>query len=189
MTACHPIRHHCHGPSLTYRWNMFRKEGNHNHPEWKYQADLKTLLSTKVESKHLVLKTIAPGFSYRLTAAVLSPDGARGWAAYDFESSAAPSGGTCRVKQLEKQTLGTSLNISCQGWTDKSKPLMYEFYRKSEDGTFDMMSYGLLPHSVVTILPEASEVHIKVVIINVLETASEIFLQTQVRTHWEHIMM
>lgn len=177
---------HCHRPMLTYRWNMFRMEGNYSHSQWKNQTGLTDLLATKVDSKNLVLKRIAPGFSYRLTVDVLSPEGARGWAAFHFKTSAAPSGGTCYVTRLEERedTLRTSLNISCHGWTDNSEHLMYQFYRKLEEGRFDMLSYESLPYSIVHILPAADEalVYIKVAIINVLGTATEEFLQIQVRT-------
>ena len=166
---------------------MFSNEGNDSHPQWKHETDLANLLATNVDSKHFVIKRISPGFSYRVTVDVLSPEGARGWAAYHFETSTAPSGGTCHVTELEtEEMLGTSLNISCQGWTDKSKPLMYQFYRKIEGGRFNIMSYGVLPHSVVNILTAADEVvvHFKVAVLNVLGTATEIFLQIQVREHF-----
>ena len=175
----------CHRAELTYRWNMFKQEGNHSQPQWKYQTDLVDLLATKEDSKNLVLKIIAPGSSYRLTVDVLSPEGARGWAAYHFETSAAPSGGTCYVTKWGREAaLGTSLNITCQGWSDKNEHLMYQFYRKIKDGRFDLLSYESLPHSTVHILPGPDEafVHIKVAIINILGTATEEFLQIQVRT-------
>ena len=184
-TSCKPVLNYCHRPMLTYRWTLFRQEGNLFHPQWKHQTGLADLLATKVDSKNLVLKSITPGFSYRLTVDVLSPEGTRGWAAYHFETSAAPSGGTCYLTNLEREdTLRTSLNISCQGWSDKSEHLMYQFYRKIEDGRFDLLSYESLPHSTVHILPAADEafVHIKVAIINVVGAATEEFLQIQVRT-------
>lgn len=170
---------------LTYRWKLFRQEGNLSHPQWKRQTGLADLLATKVDSKNLVLKTIAPGFSYRLTVDVLSPERARGWAAYHFETSAAPSGGTCYVTKLKREdTLRTSLNISCQGWTDDSEHLMYQFYRNIGDGRYDLLSYESLPHCTVYVLPAVDEalVHIKVAIVNVLGAATEEFLQVQVRT-------
>ncbi|XP_078352373.1 polycystin family receptor for egg jelly-like [Oculina patagonica] len=182
-TTCDPTLFLCRRPPLKYRWKMFLNEGNDSHPQWKHQTDLPNLLATKVDSKHFVLKRIAPGSSYRVTVDVLSPDGARGWASYQFETSAAPSGGTCHVTELEtEQMLGTSLNISCQGWTDKSEPLMYQFYRKLEEGRFDMLSYGGLPYSVVNIMPAVDEVivHIKVAIVNILGTTTEVFLQIQI---------
>lgn len=184
-TSCKPTLNDCHRAVLTYRWNLFRQEGNHLHPQWKHQTGLADLLLTKVDSKNLVLKSIAPGFSYRLTVDVLSPEGARGWAAYHFETSAAPSGGTCYVTKLRREdTLRTSLNITCQGWTDKSEHLMYQFYRKIEDGRFDLLSYESLPHGTAHILPATDEafVHVKVAIINVLGSATEELLQIQVRT-------
>ena len=184
-TSCKPTLNYCHGAVLTYRWNLFRQEGNRLHPQWKRQTGLADLLATKVDSKNLVLKIIAPGFSYRLTVDVLSPEGARGWAAYHFETSAAPSGGTCFVTKLGREdTLRTSLNITCQGWTDKSEHLMYQFYRKMEDGRFNLLSYESLPHGTAHILPATGEtfVHVKVAIINVLGSATEELLQIQVRT-------
>ena len=186
-TSCKPVLNYCHRAVLTYRWNMFRREGNRSRPQWKHQTGLADLLATKLDSKNLVLKSVAPGFSYRLTVDVVSPEGARGWAAFHFETSAAPSGGTCYVTKLKREdTLRTSLNISCEGWSDKSEHLMYQFYHKMEDGRFDLLSYESLPHSTVHILPAADEasVQIKVAIINVLGTATEELLQIQVRTQF-----
>lgn len=186
-TSCKPVLNYCHRAVLTYRWNMFRQEGNRSHPQWKHQTGLADLLATKLDSKNLVLKSVAPGFSYRLTVDVVSPEGARGWAAFHFETSTAPSGGTCYVTKLKREdTLRTSLNISCEGWSDKSEHLMYQFYHKMEDGRFDLLSYESLPHSTVHILPAADEasVQIKVAIINVLGTATEELLQIQVRTQF-----
>ena len=184
-TSCKLKLNHCHRAVFTYRWDLFRQEGTSSHPQWKHQTGLADLLATIVYSKNLVLKSIAPGFSYRLTVDVVSPEGARGWAAYHFKASAAPSGGTCSVTKLKREdTLRTSLNITCQGWTDKSEHLMYQFYRKIEDGRFELLSYESLPHSTVHILPATDEVfvHVKVAIINVLGSATEELLQVQVRT-------
>ena len=179
---CHP--NDC-GHSLTYRWNMFRKEGNSSHFRWFHLTDLATYSSTKVESKNLVLKplTLTPGFEYRLTFDVLSLNHARGWAEYVFETSVAPSGGTCNATQIQKGALATVLNITCEGWIDKDEPLMYEFYRKLKDGTFNMLSYGASPHGVVRLPPAADQVvvDLKVVVLDALGTASEVFLQMQVR--------
>lgn len=184
-TSCKPRLNYCHRALHTYRWNLFRQEGNHSYPQWKHQTGLADLLATKVDSKNLVLKSIAPGFSYRLTVDVLSPEGERGWAAYHFETSAAPSGGTCNVTKLRREdTLRTSLKITCQGWNDKSEHLMYQFYRKIEDERFDLLSYESLPHSTVHILPATNEafVHVKVAIVNVLGSTAEELLKLQVRT-------
>lgn len=162
---------------------MFRNDGNDSHPQWNPHTDLENLLATKVDSKHFVLKRIAPGFSYRVNVDVLSQEGARGWAAYHFETSAAPSGGTCQVVKAQTQGMfGTSLNISCKGWIDENEPLAYQFYRKLEDGRFDMLYYGGLPYSVVAIVPAAGEVdaHFKLTILNVLGTPTKVFLQIQV---------
>lgn len=181
---CKLTLNYCHRADLKYRWNLFRQEGNHSYPQWKHQSGLADLLATKVDSKNLVLKSIAPGFSYRLTVDVLSPQGARGWAAYHFETTEAPSGGTCNVTKLRREDrLRTSLKITCQGWTDKSEHLMYQFYRRIEEGRFDLLSYESLPHSTVHILPATDEafVYVKVAIINVLGSATEELLQLQVR--------
>ena len=150
-------------------------------------TDFVNYLSTKVDSKNLVLKpqTLLSGFEYWLTVDVLSPDGRRGWAEYMFETSAAPSGGTCNATQLDKDSLETVVRIACEGWIDEDEPLMYEFYRKLEDETFDMLSYGSLAYSVVTLSPVNDNgviVDLKVVIIDVLGTTSEVFLQIKVRT-------
>ena len=164
---------------------MFRSEGNSSHFKWAHQTDLPSYLSTKVDSKNLVLmpQKLSPGSAYRLTVDVKSPDGKRGWAEYRFETSAAPSNGTCSAVQLEKSTLQIVLNISCEGWIDKDEPLMYEFYRKIEDGTFDMVSYGSLAYSIVILSPTAENVmDLKIDIIDVLGVATEVFLQIQVRS-------
>lgn len=118
---------------------------------------------------------------------VLSPSGSYGWAAYQFNTSTAPSGGTCHGTQLNKEAaIGVWLNITCHGWKENSLPLTYEFYHKWKDGTFNMLSHGVLSYSVVHVSPSAGEdvVHFKVAIVNVVGIASEIHLAIKVCIFW-----
>ena len=118
---------------------------------------------------------------------VLLPDGSYGWAAYQFDTSAVPLGGTCHGTQLDQEAaIGVWLNITCHGWKDTSLPLRYEFYRKWKDGAFNMLSYGVRSYSVVHISPSAGEdvVHFKVAIVNVVGIASEVALSIKVCIIW-----
>lgn len=164
---------------------MFIKNGSHPYSKWIPQTNFRSLLATKEDSKNLVIKQqmLEPGSSYRITVDVLSPNGSYGWAAYQFDTSAAPSGGTCHGTQLDKEAARSVwLNITCHGWKDTSLPLRYEFYRKWKDETFNMLSYGVQSYSVVHISPSAGEdvVHCKVAIVNVVGIASEIHLAIKV---------
>ena len=164
---------------------MSRKGRNSSHFVWTNETDLARYLLTKVDSKNLVLKPqeLSPGFEYRLTVDVRSLIGERGWAEYQFKTSEAPAGGSCKATQLESDGLQIALNISCEGWADSDQPLMYEFYRKLDDGTFDMLWYGSLSHCIVHLTPLAPEfkVDLKVDILDALGAVTEEFLQIQVR--------
>lgn len=179
-TDCSSIR--C-PTSFTYRWKMFKNNGSHPYSQWTSQTNFANLLATEVGSKNLVIKeqSLAPGSSYRITVDVLSPDDSVGWAAYQFDTLAAPSGGTCRGTQLDRDVAGVWLNITCHGWRDESMPLSYEFYHELEDGEFDMLSYGVWSYSVIHIPPSFGDVvRFKVAIVNVVGTASEIGLSIKV---------
>ena len=146
-------------------------------------------MATQVDSKNLVIKqqTLVPGWSYRITVDVLSPNGSYGWAAYQFGTSAAPTGGTCHGTQLDKgAAIGVWLNITCQGWKDGNLPLRYEFYRELQDGAFDMLSYGVHSYSVLHVSPSVGDdvVRFKVSIINVVGVASEVRLSIKVFIIW-----
>ncbi|XP_078356038.1 polycystin-1-related protein-like, partial [Oculina patagonica] len=164
--------------SLTYRWKMFSKNGSYPYSKWMSIRNFSNLLATKVDSRNLVIKqqSLIPGSSYRITVDVQSPNGSHGWAAYQFDTSEAPSGGTCHGTQLDKEAaIGVWLNITCRGWKDDSLPLRYEFYREIEDGALYMLSYGVRSYSVVHISPSVGEdlVRFKVAIVNVVGVASE----------------
>ena len=171
--------------SLIYNWKMSRKGGNSSHFVWTHETDLARYLLTKVDSKNLVLRPqeLSPGFEYRLTVDVRSLFGERGWAEYQFKTSEAPAGGSCNATQLESDGLQIALNISCEGWADSDQPLMYEFYRKLDDGTFDMLWYGSLSQCIVHLTPLAPEfkVDLKVDILDALGAVTEEFVQIQVR--------
>lgn len=178
---------HC-PQSLTYRWKLFSKNGSHPYSKWLLQTNISNLLATEDVSKNLVIKEqrLLPGFSYRITVDVLLSNGSYGWAAYQFVTLTAPSGGTCHVIQLHQEAaIGVWLNITCHGWKDDSVPLRYEFYRELGDGAFDMLSYGVRPYSTVHISPSTEDVvRFKVSIVNVVGVASEERLSIKVRIIW-----
>ena len=170
-TDCNSIR--C-PVSLKYEWSLLKKDENSSHPQWSTQINIKNLLGTKVDSKNLVIKEqmLEPGSSYKIKVDVLSANGSFGWAVYQFDTVASPSGGTCHGVQLDRKDVGSWLNITCQGWRDKHMPLSYEFFRELEDGELDMLSSGVWPHSVVYIPPvEENVVRFKVAVVNVLGAA------------------
>ena len=117
-------------------------------------------------------KKLEPGSSYKIKVDVLSASGSFGWAVYQFDTVASPSGGTCHGAQLDRKDVGSWLNITCQGWRDEHMPLSYEFFRELENGELDMLSYGVWSHSVVYIPPmEEDVVRFKVAVVNVLGAA------------------
>ena len=122
--------------------------------------------------------------SYWLTLDVKLANGTRGWAAYRFRTAATPSVGTCTGEQLGSRTLGISLNISCLGWKDEHKPLIFEFYQvhKLEDLTPPhLLSHSVLPFSEVQ-LPEfaSGKVEVKAVVINSLGARTETLITIDV---------
>ena len=170
-TDCNSIR--C-PVSLKYEWSLLKKDGKNSHPLWSTQINLKSLLGTEVDSKNLVIKEqmLEPGSSYKIKVDVLSANGSFGWAVYQFDTVASPSGGTCHGVQLDRKDVGSWLNITCQGWRDEHMPLSYELFLELEDGELDMLSYGVWPHSVVYIPPiEEDVVRVKVAVVNFLEAA------------------
>ena len=114
-----------------------------------------------------------PGSSYRINVDVLSPDGSYGWAAYQFDTLAAPSAGTCHGTQLDREDVGAWLNLTCHGWRDENTPLTYEFYRQLGDEEFDMLSYGVWSYSIIYVPPSVEDVvRFKVAVVNVVRTAN-----------------
>ncbi|PFX12463.1 Uromodulin [Stylophora pistillata] len=165
-TDCNTIR--C-PESLKYRWSLLKNDGNYSHPKWTYQRNLKFLLSTKADSKNLVIKgrKLATESSYKVKVDVQSSNESFGWAAYQFNTSAIPTEGRCHGTQLEKEDVGSWVNITCQGWRDENMPLSYEFFQEVDHGELDMLSYGVRPYSVVHIPPsDVDIVRFKVVIVN-----------------------
>ena len=155
--------------SLKYHWSLLKNDGNYSHPNWTFQKHFESLLSTKADSKNLVIKgkKLATGSSYKVKVDVQSSNGSRGWAAYQFDTLAVPTGGECHGTQLDKEDVGSWVNITCQGWRDENMPLSYEFFQDVEDGEIDMLSYGVRPYSVVHIPPSDEDiVRFKVVIVN-----------------------
>ena len=162
---------------------MFRNYGSHSNSKWRLQTNITGLLATGKYSKNLVIKqhSLAPGTSYRITVDVLLPDGSYGWAAYQFDTLVAPSGGTCHGTQLDREDVGAWLNITCHGWRDENTPLTYEFYRQLENGEFDMLSYGVWPYSNVYIPPSVEDVvRFKVVVVNFAGGASDRYVSITV---------
>ena len=168
---------------------MLRKNSSLLYSKWISHTNFSSFLATKEDSQNLVVKRqmLVPGWSYRITVDALSQDGFFGWAAYQFDTLDAPSGGTCHVTQLNtKAAVGVWLNISCHGWDDHRVPLKYEFYYAPDDGEYDMLSYGVQPVAVVHISPLVGEtvVRLKVDIVNTAEVASEIELSIKVCMGW-----
>ena len=115
---------------------------------------------------------LEPGSSYKIKVDVLSPSGSFGWAVYQIDTLAVPSGGICHATQLDRKDVGCWLNITCQGWSDENVPLTYEFFQESKDGELDMLSSGVWPYSVVYIPPSDEAVaRLRVAIANVFGAA------------------
>ena len=175
--------------SLKYCWKMLRKHSSLVYSKWIPYTNFSSFLATKEDSQNLVVKQqmLAPGWLYRITVDALSPDGSYGWAAYQFDTLDAPSGGTCHVTQLNTEAaVGVWLNISCHGWDDDRVPLKYEFYHASEDEEYNMLSYGVQSFAVVHISPlvGGTIVRLKVDIVNIAGVAREIELSTKVCMVW-----
>lgn len=178
----------CRLGSADISWKLYKKgiESNESVTVWHLNESLGSLISTKTNSKNIVFdeETLHGNSSYWLTVDIKSLNGTRGWAGYRFETAATPSGGTCYCTQLAKGTLGISLNISCAGWKDEHKPLVFEFYHVHmlDDGTSPhMLSHSIIPFSEVQ-LPEFSpgEIAIKAVVINSLGARAETYLSINV---------
>ncbi|XP_022790315.1 polycystic kidney disease protein 1-like 2 [Stylophora pistillata] len=141
------------------------------------------MISTKLSSRNIVFRRgkLLEGSSYRLTLTVQLPNGKYGWAAYQFKTVAAPSGGTCSGTQASGKPLGISLYINCTGWNDKNKHLTYEFFHQVEDGNSHLLLYSTAPFANVLIPKfDGGEVDIKVVVINSFAMRTETSIRIQV---------
>ncbi|KAL9954010.1 hypothetical protein ACROYT_G041497 [Oculina patagonica] len=163
----------------TFSWKLYTKgvESNGSVTVWHLNETLKSLISTKPNSKNIVFKEdkLAAGSSYRLTVDVQQPDGTRGWAAYEFKTATTPSGGICSgVQRRNTQAFGISLYVNCTGWSDDNEPFVYEFFQRTADGHLHMLRYSVMPFGEVEIPQfDSGEVAIKVVIINSLAARTE----------------
>ena len=171
-----------------FKWRLYKKgiESNESTTVWYSIETLHYLIATKTRSKNIVFneEELQKKSSYWLTLDVKLANGTRGWAAYHFNTAATPSAGTCTGKQLDRERLGISLNISCTGWKDEHKPLIFEFYQvhKLEDLTPPhLLSHSVLPYSEVQ-LPEftSGKVEVKTVVINSLGARTESFITIDV---------
>ena len=174
--------------NASFSWKLYRKadESNDSITVWHLNQTLSSLIATKTTSKNIVFneEKLYEKSSYRLTLDVKLPNGTRGWAAYRFETAAKPSGGTCNGTQLARATLGISLNVSCMGWKDMHKPLIFEFYHVHllDDGTSPhLLSHSVIPFREVQI-PEfaTGKTKIKAVIINSLGARTEVHFTVDV---------
>ena len=175
----------CRSKDITFRWRLYSKglESNESFTVWYLNETLKSLVSTKPDSKNIAFKEnkLQDDSFYWLTVNVQLPDGMRGWAAYRFKTVATPSGGSCNGRQKQKGALGISLNIYCTGWYDENKPLVYEFFQQMEDGNLHMLRYGVMSFGEVHIPQfDSGEIKIKVVIINSLAARTETHFTVQV---------
>ena len=175
--------------SLKYRWKVLRKNSSLLYSKWIPHTNFSNFLATKEGSQNLVVKQqmLVPGWSYRITVDALSPDGSYGWAAYQFDTLDAPSGGTCYVTQLNMEAaVGVWLKISCHGWVDNRVPLKYEFYHASNNGEYNMLAYGVQSVAVVYVSPLVGEtvVRLKVDILNIAGGAREVKLSIKVCMVW-----
>ena len=113
------------------------------------------------------------GSPYKIRVNFLSPNGTFGWAAYQFDTEAGPSEGTCYGVPLDRKDVGALFNISCNGWLDEKIPPSYEFYHELKEGELNMLSYEVWPYSVVIIPPSDDDVALfMVTIANVVGTAN-----------------
>ena len=168
---------------------MFKKNVSLPYSKWTPQVDFSNFLATHEDFKNLVVKKqmLVPGWLYRITVDALSPNGSYGWAAYLFDTTATPFGGTCHVAQLNVEaTVGVWLNITCHGWSDERFSLTYEFYHVSDHGQYDMLSYGVQSSTIIHIPPSDGKdvVRLKVDIASVVGVASEIGLSIKVSIAW-----
>lgn len=175
----------CRFKNVTLSWKLYTKadESNESVTVWHLNETLKSLISTKINSKNIVFKEdkLQAGSTYRLTVSVQLPDGMFGWAAYRFKTVANPSGGFCNGTQVKKRALGISLNVYCRGWKDDNEPLVYEFLQRMEDGSLHMLLYSVMPFGEVQIPQfDSGEIEIKVVIINSLAARTETHFTVQV---------
>ena len=176
---------YCRSKDITFKWRLYSKglESNESVTVWYLNETLKSLVSTKPNSKNIVFKEskLQEDSSYWVTVDVQLPDGVRGWAAYRFNTVATPSGGVCNGSQVQKGAFGITLYIICTGWYDENKPLEYEFLQQMKDGSLHMLRYGIMPFGEVHIPQfDDDEIQIKVVIINSLAARTETLLTVQV---------
>lgn len=175
----------CHSKHITFKWKLYSEglQSNESVTVWYLNETLKSLVSTKPNSKNIVFKEdkLQEDSSYWLTVDVHLPDGLRGWAAYTFKTAATPSGGVCNGNQVEKGRFGITLYIDCTGWYDENKPLAYEFFQQTDDGSLHMLRYGIIPFGEVHIPQfDNGEIKINVVIINSLGARTETHIVVQV---------
>lgn len=175
----------CRSKDVTFKWRLYSKglESNESVAVWNLTETLKSLVSTKQNSKNIVFEEnkLQEESSYWVTVDVQLPDGVRGWAAYRFKTVSTPSGGVCNGSQVQKGAFGITLYVNCTGWYDENKPLEYEFLQQMEDGSFRMLRYGIMPFGEVHIPQfEDGEIKIKVVIMNSLAARTEKHLTIQV---------
>ena len=168
----------CRFKNINITWKLYTEglESNESVTVWHLNDSLKSLISTKINSRNIAFRQgkLLEGLSYRLTIDVRLPKGIHGWAAYQFKTVTAPSGGTCNGTQVHEGTFGIYLNIYCTGWKDKHRHLIYEFFQQMEDGSFHLLLYSAAPFGDVQIPKyDSGEVYIKVVIINSLAARAE----------------
>ena len=96
----------------------------------------------------IIKKNVLPSNSkFRLTLFVTSPKETEGLGVLQFETAKEPHGGYCKSSVSEGISLETEFTFECFGWQDESMPIYYEFQLG-----LDLISYGISPKSVSTVL-------------------------------------
>ena len=130
-----------------YEWRLKRLNEDSN--IWEDIPILPYMTSTSVNATNMIIKknSLQSKSKYSLALSVTSPDGAEGFAVFDFETAGAPHSGYCVSSITEGVSLETEFTFKCFDWQDTST-LTYEFQLGEEP-----ISYGSSPESVSTVLP------------------------------------
>ena len=128
--------------------------------KWRKRSDLKSIASTPLNSRVIVIKenTLVGGRNYRLAVFVGTAEGLSGMSAYDMKTTLTPTGGECSIVPASGISLATYFNLSCSGWKTHSAPLSYQFQYKLQHGLSSVIYHGL-NNSIISQLPPGDLSH------------------------------
>ena len=163
-----------------YEWQLKRLNDNSN--TWEEVPILANMTATAVNATNMVIKkdSLQSKTKYSLMLLVTPPEGAEGFAMFNFETAAAPHSGYCASSVSEGVSLETEFTFKCFNWQD-ANALTYEFQLGEEP-----ISYGSSPESVSTVLPAGSpeddyQIQINIVVKNVVGVAVVVDLMIKVQ--------